>query len=166
MSYFKIKLKMKKVIYMPLLVMVSMLTSCLTAGLEDIPEFEDAEITDVRFEFRYKDPNNKWIDGENNVCWVNLTVQNRVIDKNACTVTCTLAVPGASETFPESIRSGVSLSNIVGKFYLSTAASISPVEGSPTLGVPGDFSSARKYKVIAASGASKVWTVSVTGLTK
>jgi len=151
---------------LPLWIMALMLTSCLRMGLEDLPAFEEAEITDVRFEYRFKDPNTVWIDGEETVKWVNLTVQNRVIDSGAGTITCTLQTPDADATFTESIRQQVSLSNIVGKFYLSTAATIAPVEGAPTLGVPGDFSAPRKYMVTAADGTTKTWTVHVTALNK
>lgn len=142
------------------------LTSCLTAGLDELPAFEEAEITDVTFEYRYKDPSSTWIDGEQNVKWVSLPVQNRVIDSGAGTVTCTLTVPAANATFTESIRAQVSLSSIAGKFYISTAAGIAPLEGAPTLGVPGDFSSPRKYRVTAADGTTKTWTVHVTGLNR
>jgi hypothetical protein len=151
---------------LPLWIMACMLTSCLTMGLEDLPAFEEAEITDVRFEYRFKDPNSTWIDGDQVVKWVNLTVQNRVIDSSSGTITCTLQVPAADATFTETIRSQVSLSNVVGKFYLSTAASIAPMDGAPTLGIPGDFSAPRKYKVTAADGSTKVWTVQVTALNK
>ena len=146
--------------------MACMLTSCLTAGLDELPAFEEAEITDVTFEYRYKDPNSVWIDGEQTVKWVNLPVQNRVIDSGAGTVTCTLQVPAADATFTDAIRAQVSLSSVVGKFYISTAASIAPVEGAPTLGTPGDFSSPRKYRVTAADGTTKTWTVHVTGLNR
>jgi hypothetical protein len=151
---------------LPLWMMACMMTSCLTAGLDELPAFEEAEITDVTFEYRYKDPGSVWIDGEQIVKWINLPVQNRVIDSNAGTVTCTLQVPAADGTFTEAIRAQVSLSSITGKFYLSAAASIAPVEGAPRLGVPGDFSAPRKYRVTAANGTAKVWTIHVTGLNR
>jgi hypothetical protein len=150
----------------PLWMMACVLTSCLTAGLDELPAFEEAEITDVTFEYRYKDPGSVWIDGEQAVRWINLPVQNRIIDSNAGTVTCTLQVPAADGAFSEAIRAQVSLNSIAGKFYISTAAGIAPVEGAPTLGIPGDFSAPRKYRVTAASGTAKVWTVHVTGLNR
>ncbi|MDR3269285.1 MAG: hypothetical protein LBT83_09490 [Tannerella sp.] len=146
--------------------MACILTSCLTAGLEDLPAFEEAEITDVRFEFRYKDASAPWIDGEPMVRIVNLTTQNRVIDTNAATITCALQVPAAADAFTEAVRGQVSLASLAGKFNLSTAAVIAPVEGAPVLGIPGDFSGPRKYKVTAADGTTKTWTVHVTGLNK
>jgi hypothetical protein len=151
---------------LPLWLMACALTSCLTAGLEELPAFEEAEITDVTFEYRYKDPGSVWIDGEQIVKWINLPVQNKVINSDAGTITCTLQVPAADGTFTEAIRAQVSLSSIAGKFYISTAAGIAPLEGAPTLGVPGDFSAPRKYKVTAANGTAKTWTVQVTGLNR
>ena len=77
-----------------------------------------------------------------------------------------MTVPAASGAFTETIRGQVSLASLVGKFNISTAAAIEPVEGSPTLGIPGDFSAPRKYRVTAANGASQVWTVHITSLDK
>lgn len=144
-------------------------TSCLEAGLDDLPAFEECEITDVKFEFRYEDVDDVWIDGEPIVKYVNLTVKDKVIDTEAGTVTCSLEVPAANDDgpFTSTIRNTVSLSNIVGKFNLSTAASVKPLEGAPTLGIPGDFSSDRKYQVTAANGKNKkTWTIRVTEVIK
>jgi len=142
------------------------LTSCLKSNLEDLPAFEDNFITDVKFDFRYKDANDVWVDGQPTVKVVTLTVGNKVIDKTAGTITCTLTVPAASGSFTADIRNQVSLSSIVGKFNISTGAAIAPKSGAPVLGIPGDFSAARQYEVTAASGASKTWTVTVTALNK
>jgi hypothetical protein len=148
--------------FLPVWILACMMTSCLTYGLEDIETFEETEITDVRFEFRYKDPASLGLDGEPIVKWINLTILERELNSEAGTIACTLQMPSASGSFTSDIRSQVSLSNLVGKFYLSTAARIEPVEGAPVLGVPGDFSAPRKYKVTAADGkTSKVWTITV-----
>ena len=142
------------------------LNSCLTMNLEDLPAFEEAEIADVKFDFRYKDVADVWVDGQPVVKVVSLTVGNKVIDKAAGTVTCTLTVPAASGPFTAAIRNQVSLSTIVGKFNISTGAAIAPIANAPVLGVPGDFSSARQYNVTAANGKSKTWTVTITALNK
>lgn len=39
-----------------LLMLVLVCSSCLKGNLEDLPAFEEANITDVKFDFRYKDP--------------------------------------------------------------------------------------------------------------
>ncbi len=143
------------------LVLVSvMFTACLKSGLEDLPAFEEANITDVKFEYRYKDVTSTWIDGEPVVKYVTLGVTNKVISSESATITCTITMPAASGTFTQAIRDQVSLTQIVGKFNISTAATIRPLDGAPTLGVPGDFTSARRYEVTAADGKTKkTWTV-------
>lgn len=142
-------------------------SSCLRAGLEELPAFEEAEITDVKFEFRYKDMADiNPLDKEPIVKVVSLTLRNKVINKDNATVTCTLEVPAANDSFTESIRNTVSLSSIVGKFNVSTAAMVEPSAGSPVLGTPGDWSKANKYIIKAANGSTKEWTVTVTDLTK
>lgn len=149
-----------------LLMLILVCSSCLKGSLEDLPAFEEADITDVKFDFRYKDPTDKWIDGEPIVKIVTLNVEEKDINATNAMVTCTVTVPQASAPFTEDIRSSVSLTNIVGKFNLSTAAAIKPLDGAPALGTPGDFSAPRKYEVIAANGTKKIWTVHVTALNK
>ena len=111
-----------------LLMLLLACSSCLDGNMDDLPAFEEANITDVKFDFRYKDPSDVWIDGEPIVKVVTLTVEN--------------------------------------KFNLSTAAVIAPQDGAPTLGVPGDFSTTRRYLVTAANGTKKDWTIQVTALNK
>ncbi len=142
------------------------LTSCLKSNLDDLPAFEENFITDVKFDFRYKDVNDVWVDGQPIVKVVSLSVGNKVIDKTSGTITCTLTVPAASGPFTADIRNQVSLTSIVGKFNISTGASISPLSGAPVLGAPGDFSAARQYIVTAANGTPKTWTVTITALNK
>ena len=36
-----------------------------------------------------------------------------------------------------------------------------PLDGSPKLGAPGDWTSERRYSVMAANGTKKTWTVKV-----
>lgn len=157
---------MKKVKYIFMMTLVLLCSSCLKGNLEDLPEFEEADIVDVKFDFRYKDPSDVWIDGEPIVKVVSLTVENKNIDSDAGTITCSITVPESNGSFTDEIRNTVSLTNLVGKFNLSTAATIKPLEGSPVLGTPGDFSSPCKYRVKAASGIEKDWVIEVTALNK
>lgn len=148
------------------LMLVLVCSSCLRGNLDDLPAFEDADITDVKFDFRYKDMTDVWINGEPIVKVVTLSVGNKVINAETGSVTCTITVPEANGSFNEEIRNTVSLTNIVGKFNLSTAAIITPQDGAPTLGTPGDFSVPRKYLVTAANGTKKDWTIQITALNK
>lgn len=160
------KNRLKTVTQSLILLLAVVCSSCLRGDLVDLPAFEDAEITDVKFDFRYKDVTDEWINGEPVVKVVGLTVENKKIDSASGTITCSLAVPAASGPFTEAIRNTVTLSSVVGKCNLSTAAVIEPNEGSPILGTPGDFTSARKYTVTAANGKQKEWTIQVTALNK
>ena len=131
-----------------LLMLVLVCSSCLEGNLDDLPAFEEANITDVKFDFRYKDPTDVWIDGEPIVKVVTLSVNDKVINAETGTITCTVSVPAA------------------GKLNLSTAAVITPQDGAPTLGSPGDFSTTRRYLVKAANGTKKDWTIQITALNK
>jgi hypothetical protein len=53
----------------------------------------------------------------------------------------------------------VDFSNIFLQCNLEKGCKIEPLEGAPSFGVYGDFSSPRKYKVTAPSGNSAEWTV-------
>jgi hypothetical protein len=140
-------------------------TSCLKGNLDELPAFIETEITDVKFDYRYKDETDKWVDGEPIVKVIKLNVATKTIDKVAGTITCTLTIPPASGSFTNAIRSSISLTSIVGKFNLSTAASIAPLDGAPVLGVPGDFSAERKFKVTAADGkTTQIWTIKINPL--
>ena len=57
--------------------------------------------------------------------------------------------------------SAFTTSKVVIAVTISTAAVIKPIDGAPTLGVPGDWSKPNKYEVMAANGDKKVWTIVV-----
>ena len=84
-----------------LLMLVLVCSSCLKGNLEDLPAFEEANITDVKFDFRYKDPTDEWINGEPIVKVVTLTVGDKVINTEAGTITCTVTVPAADGPLPK-----------------------------------------------------------------
>ena len=143
--------------YLLLVLIISLgLSSCLESGLDDLPVFEDADITNFNFEVRWKDATT----GDFKVYGLQNTP---TIDKDNKTVINKITVPTANANFPEEVRNAVSVGNIVGYCDLSTAATIEPVEGAPKLGVPGNFSSSVKYKVTAADKQTeKIWTVNTT----
>jgi len=160
---------MKKIKYIFLGLMfgsLTLLTSCLKSGLEDLPVYTDCDITNIYFEYRYKDSTSLWIDGSPIVKYVTLVV-TKTINTVANTVTVSLVVPAASGSFTVTERAKVALTNLVCSVNLSTAAKIEPIEGAPILGMPGDFSAPRKYLVTAADGVTtKTWTITVTSLNK
>lgn len=148
---------------LPLLLCIFGLSSCLTAGLEQLPAFEDAEITNFKFEHRWSIS-----EGNSQKLQVKPMTVNLKIDAEQATITAKITVPAASGTFTEAVREQVSLKNIVGFCNLSTAASIKPAGESPKLGVPADFSrSPMTYVVTAADGkTTKEWKLIIAEFNK
>ena len=148
---------MKRFTYILLTVVMMGMTACLESGLEELPAFEDANITDFYFEYRYFVTQN----GFTSANFVRLTNVDRSITDQA--VNLTVSIPEAAGTFTEAERAKVNLSDIIGYCYLSTAATIESIEGAPQLGKPGNFTAPVKYKVTAADGkTSKTWTITAT----
>ncbi len=155
--------------YSIIIVILAMsLTSCLKSGLEDLPEFEGKDITGVtRVQYWFVGERVSEASGQKIVEFIDLQ-QNpaAVIDAENATVKISVAVPAANTVFTEAERTKCSNKNMVVIVGLSTAARISPVGGAPKFGVPGDWSKPNKYKVTAADGSSKEWTVEVVKFTK
>ncbi len=150
---------MKKILNIALLLMwATLVSSCLTAGLDDQPAYEEADITNVNFEYRW---------------WDQDAAQMRVVTLNTKrettgeVINCTITVPAASGTFTEAIRNGVSLSKLIAYMDISTAARIKPLNGAPALGEWADFSAKEfSYLVTAANGTQKEWTIKIKDFVK
>lgn len=142
---------MKKIFICFIIILFAGITSsCLKSNLEDLPAFKDADITSFSFEYR-------WIaDGVVNIKSLS---NDAVINVETSTVVNTVTIPDASGEFTEAVRNQVTLSNLVGSCHISTAAKIEPQNGAAKLGVPGNFSGSLQYKVTAADGTTKTWTV-------
>lgn len=151
------------IIYISLFCAISMaFSSCLEAGLEELPSFEEADINNFRFEYR-------WINAEGNYPQLNVEgIDTKLsIDVEAGTIACVLTVPAANQDFPEAIRNQVSLTSLAGFADISTAATIRPIEGSPKLGEIADFSAGPyQYEITAANGSKKIWTLEISSFTK
>lgn len=136
-------------------------TSCLTANLPDIDTYEGCDIESVSGVYhRYFGTETIPAGGELQVKQHQLTVVNdsQEIDKEAGTLTFDVAIP---TNLPESERGKVKASNLVVILNISTAALIEPIDGAPSLGVPGDWSKTNRYKVTAANGSVKEWSVTL-----
>jgi hypothetical protein len=142
---------MKNIIkYFIMILLAGISSSCLKSNLSDLPAFSNAEITSFNFEYR-------WIvDG---VVKIKSLSNSNVINSESATIANTVTIPPADADFTTAVRSQVSLSNLVGFCYLSTAARIEPIGGATKLGIPGDFSGSLKYTVTAADGTTKIWTI-------
>jgi hypothetical protein len=135
-------------------------TSCLEYNLDELPAFSDADILEMRFEYR-------WYDEIKNVMMVQPLTTKNINDKENKIIKCEITVPEASGFFTNQIRSNVNLSNITGFCNISPAASIKPIEGSPLLGKVSDFSKPEmKYLLTAADGTTKTWILKIDAFKK
>ena len=152
--------KLKFIIAM--FVMALSCTSCLESNFEELDTYDGNDITAGYAWYRYKGDNKLNASGEQQVIQKQLQRTGQVIDNEAATCALQFKVP---TNFSDAEKNGVNINNIVVAVEISTAAVMTPVEGSPKLGVPADWSTPHKYSVKAADGKTKIWTVSVT-LTK
>ena len=143
-------------------VMALSCTSCLESNFEELDTYDGNDITAGYAWYRYKGDNKLNASGEQQVIQKQLQRTGQVIDNEAATCALQFKVPTNSS---DAEKNGVNINNIVVAVEISTAAVMTPVEGSPKLGVPADWSTPHKYSVKAADGKTKIWTVSVT-LTK
>ncbi|GAB3648684.1 hypothetical protein GCM10028791_12850 [Echinicola sediminis] len=153
--------KMNKNIGLFLLLLMAF-SACLQAGLEELPAFSDAEITRMRFEYR-------WINEEGDYPQLNVAPLDTEVsvDSENAVISCSITVPQANQDFPESIRDQVGLSGIVGFADISNAAVLSQLHGAPLLGEVADFSNGPyQYRVTAADGSGKEWTLVIDSFEK
>ena len=143
-------------------VMALSCTACLESNFEELDTYDGNDITAGYAWYRYKGDNKLNASGEQQVIQKQLQRTGQVIDNEAATCALQFKVP---TNFSDAEKNGVNINNIVVAVEISTAAVMTPVEGSPKLGVPADWSTPHKYSVKAADGKTKIWTVSVT-LTK
>jgi len=153
---------MKQLKYILILLLATSFTSCLKSGLDDLPAYEEAEIEDFYFEYRWLVKNGDY--DQMRVQTMNVTA---TIDTDAATVDCVITVPAESNGFTTEVRDQVNLSNLVGFADISIAATMTPINGAPILGKVADFSGATfKYEVTAADGTKKVWTLTISDFIK
>jgi len=116
--------------------------------LDELPAWDLAEMSNMVFESREM---GKTADGIDVVKYINVTSTYAVIKEENGIVECKMTVGQSTD-----------LTRLVGIATISTAATIMPLDGSPKLGIPGDFSKEVKYKVVAADNVtSKVYKITV-----
>ncbi|MBR8707400.1 DUF5018-related domain-containing protein [Bacteroides pyogenes] len=141
-----------------LLCAVISLSSCLKSGLEDLPEYEDAEILSVhRVEYRFISQDVSNASGQPIVKFATLTHRGTV-NKEEGTVAIKVTVPNS---FPKAELPNLDASKLVVSLNLSSAARIVALEGSAQLGTPADWTKENRYVVTAANGTKKEWKVSL-----
>lgn len=155
MKYFNIK-------WLFLLLCLPFITAC---DWEDLPAYEEAEISAVQFYYRWPSDSKDPITGEPIVKEKQMTTSS-VVNKEAATIEATVTVPAADNNFTNAIRNEVSSSKLWGQVSVSTAARITPIEGTAALGTPDDWSKERKFLVKAANGTTKTWTIKIVKFNK
>lgn len=160
---------MKKYIYTLFVLIVTslMFSSCLDGNLDELPVFSDAEISGVRYaDYRWKSATATVPGGEALVIKQTLNIEENTKPGDG-QLNVKISVPAASGEFTEAIRNQCSANNISVAVTISTASKITPLEGAPALGKPGDWSKPNKYRVTAADGkTTKDWTITVTEFKK
>ncbi len=150
--------KMNK--YLFIIVMVLISSSCidfLEWGLDELPLNDEAEIQTFFFEYRFT------VVNENGFPQVEFRTMETAVTKDNTNINCVVTVPGPSGFFTEQVAAGVNLTNLVGYCTLSPAAVIEPMDNAPRLGGVGNWSqSPYRYKVTAADGSTKTWTITVS----
>lgn len=143
------------------LVTTLLMTSCLTANLPKIDTYKGANIESVNAVFhRYYTDKKIPASGERQVKQHQLSVPGKAVqkDETAGTISFEVKIP---TNLPADQKGKVKADNLVVVLNISTAALIEPIDGAPMLGVPGDWSKTNKYKVTAASGETKEWSVTL-----
>ena len=136
--------------YLVLLLLIVINTSCLKAGLDDLETYNQNDITNIRFEYRW------WDESGKRLRVIEMGTE-KTIDNNA-----------KEQTFTTEIRNQVSLSTLAINVDASSSARISPVGGAPAMGTfPSDFSAKEfVYKVTAGNGDNANWTIRITNFVK
>lgn len=155
---------MKKILFLLSVVMITM-TSCLKHDLDEVESSKLCDISNVEFEYRWTEEiigSNGNPTGVHELHYKGIEV-TRIKDEANHKISLEMKVPMPSGDFTLERRQQVSLQNLVGMFTVSTAASVTPLNGAPALGKKGDFS--RKsftYRVTAPSGDYIDWEIEIT----
>lgn len=154
---------MKSLKYILIVAIALLSSSCLKLGLDELPAFEDADISAFKFEYRWMSMN-----ADNERLTVIQLPTTCSVDSASSTITCAIEVPAASADFPQEEYDKVTLSNIVGYAEISLASTMKPLGEAPDLGIVQDFSTSDlQYQVTAANEeSSKIWTLVIDSFTK
>mgnify|MGYP000843909696 CR=1 FL=1 len=135
--------------------LISVFISCQW-GLSDLEANDECEIIDFNFEKRTIVKEERIVkdtDGNEIKYYVDRVVFVPGLKSS-------IAINTDQNIVTVTIKPEADLNSIVGYAVISPGAKIEPIEGSPVLGVLGNFSTPQKYKVTAANGInSKIWEV-------
>lgn len=135
-------------------------TSCIKHDLEDLEVYSENDIVSVQgIYWRWIEDEKNPGSNENKISQKSLSVKETNIDKENATADIKFQIPS---NFPKDQISELTAAKLVVILNISPASVIEPIEGAPKLGTPGDWTKSNKYKITAANGSSKVWTVTVS----
>ncbi|MCY4780034.1 hypothetical protein ORI89_10260 [Sphingobacterium sp. UT-1RO-CII-1] len=138
-------------------------SSCLKKDLPEYPLFDGNSISVVNAEHRFKS-RIKTMHGEPIITMKGLTVNSK-IDEASGTIDVTVIIPeaetGSGADFTAEEKTLVKQNSIWFYYTISTAATMTPLDGTAKPGDPADATKPLKYRVTAANGQSKDWTVNV-----
>lgn len=147
--------------YLALALLIVLNTSCLKSGLDELETYDQNDIINIRFEYRW------WDETAQRLRVIEMAV-TKTIDTKAKKVECSIKVPDATSAFTADIRDRVSLSALSVNVDVSTAARVSPIGDSPAMGTfPADFSAKKfVYRVMAGDGGKADWTIEIKDFDK
>lgn len=134
------------------------LSSCLKSGLPKPNNSSLNAITNFNYEYRWTDtayilPGTPQAD---TVITVNMVILGNSITISQDTIYTSPVIPG---NLPASQKPNVTLKHLWAYANIPDAATITPMNGAPELGKPGDFSNPVSYQVTAANGTKMSWVV-------
>lgn len=145
--------------YLFLLILLAVsLSSCLKSGLPSAKNSSLNVMTSFNYEYRWSDtsytlPGTPQADTTITVQMVQLG--NSVTISNDTVYT----YPSYPGNLPAAQTSHVTLAHIWAYASIPDASIIRPLNSSPELGVPGDFTKPVSYQIIAADGSKASWVV-------
>jgi hypothetical protein len=156
---------MKKILgILTALFMAVCMTSCLEHDLEELEVYSDCDITGRDIYWRWVSDEVHPGTGANKVKQVRIPNGVWTVVKNddeAGEAEATFVIQ-FSQSF-EQFKGKLDMSKDICVYVnLSQGAICEPIEGSAVLGAPGDWSKPNKYKVTAADGSVKIWTLSIS----
>ena len=139
-------------------------TSCLESNLEDLPEFSDKNITGLNNVY-YRYISTEFHEGTQDYKVKQVRIANgnwEVLKNDDETGEAEAQFDIQFSSSFEQFKGKLDMSkDIVVMVNLSQGAICEPIEGSTVLGAPGDWSKPNKYKVTAADGSVKIWTLKI-----
>ncbi len=149
----------KTLIYLFTVLITAFVFSSCRMGLDELPVFQDAKMTNFWFEHR-EVVKKTYSNGQQYEVVVFTDIKAActfsIVSETADVADCKVTINKAKVT------KAIDLASIVGKATISTAATVQPVNSSPVLGVPGNFSGTATYLVKAADNVTeKTYKISV-----